>query len=51
MATSVYIQHQTGHDMLVMSMAYSPNSNQIASGSWDDTVRLWDVQTGKRLRV
>ena len=30
----------------VWSVVYSPNGQQIASGSDDKTVRLWDAQTG-----
>ncbi|KAI7830225.1 WD40-repeat-containing domain protein [Gamsiella multidivaricata] len=29
-----------------MSVAYSPSGQQIASGSHDNTVRLWDAETG-----
>jgi len=35
-----------GHSASDSSMAYSPNSNQIASGGSDHTIRLWDVWTG-----
>ncbi|KAG0310060.1 Stress-induced-phosphoprotein 1 [Dissophora globulifera] len=31
---------------MVTSVAYSPSGHQIASGSYDNTVRLWDAQTG-----
>ena len=33
--------------MKVLTMALSPNSKTVASGSRDGTVRLWDVGTGK----
>ncbi|KAG0041642.1 hypothetical protein BGZ83_001517, partial [Gryganskiella cystojenkinii] len=35
-----------GHTDRVYSVAYSPSSQQIASGSSDKTVRLWNAQTG-----
>ena len=27
-------------------MAFSPDGNTIASGSWDNTIHLWDASTG-----
>ena len=27
-------------------MCFSPDGKQLASGSMDETVRLWDVETG-----
>jgi WD40 repeat protein len=35
-----------GHTDQVKSIAYSPSGDLIASGSYDRTVRLWDVETG-----
>src|SRR5262249_4574113 len=36
-----------GHISLVSSLAYSPDSKTLASGSFDKTVKLWDVKTAK----
>ena len=36
----------TGHTDDVLSVAFSPDGQTLASGSRDDTVRLWDVATG-----
>jgi WD40 repeat protein len=40
-----------GHTGLVLSVAFSPDGQLLASGSWDDTVILWDVRTGERVRT
>jgi serine/threonine protein kinase len=35
-----------GHTEKVNSVAFSPDSKRVASGSGDRTLRVWDVQTG-----
>jgi WD40 repeat protein len=35
-----------GHTKGVRSVAYSPDGKQIVSGSFDNTVKVWDSQTG-----
>jgi WD40 repeat protein len=40
---------ETGHSGAVLSVAFSNDSRLIVSGSEDNTVRIWDVQTGKEL--
>jgi WD40 repeat protein len=40
-----------GHNELVLSVAWSPNEEIIASGGWDATVHLWDAATGRPLQV
>ena len=41
----------TGHTHDVSSVAYSPDGKTLASGSGDDTIRLWDVGTGEEKRT
>lgn len=36
-----------GHTDVVLSVAFSPNSKTVASGSSDRTVKMWDLATGK----
>ena len=41
----------TGHSDYVTSVAYSPDGKHIVSGSEDNTVKVWDSQTGKEVSV
>ena len=40
----------SGHTGTVLSLAFKPNSYRLASGSRDDTVRIWDVGNNTNLR-
>ena len=40
-----------GHSKTVTSILFSPDGKTIASGSWDNTIKLWDVATGRAIRT
>ena len=40
-----------GHESTVRSVCFSPDGRQVASGSYEGTVRLWDVETGACVRT
>ena len=45
----IYVE--MGHKGEVSSVCFSPEGNYIASGSFDITIKLWEVSTGKLVRT
>ena len=41
----------SGHTSFVQSVAFSPDGKLALSGSKDDTLRLWEVATGREVRT
>jgi WD40 repeat protein/serine/threonine protein kinase len=39
----------TGHSAWVAAVAWPPDGQRIASGSWDKTVQIWDVVTSRAI--
>ncbi|MFB2804324.1 hypothetical protein [Microcystis sp. BLCC-F209] len=40
-----------GHNGSVNSVSFSPDGKTLATGSSDNTIKLWDVETGKEIRT
>ncbi len=45
------IRRMEGHTDQLTSTAFSPDGSRVASGSYDRTVRIWDVLTGETVKT
>lgn len=41
---------QKGHELAVLTVSISPDSNLVASGSRDKSAKLWELSTGREVR-
>lgn len=48
-ATGTILRSLKGHVRQVTAIDISPDGEQLASAAWDESLRLWDVATGKTL--
>ena len=40
-----------GHWFEISSLAFSPDGNLLASGSWDHSIKLWDPKSGELIKT
>ena len=50
-AMNAHAHRLLGHTRDVVAVVFSPDGTRVATGSTDETVRLWDVGSGQTLRV
>jgi F-box and WD-40 domain protein 1/11 len=44
------LQTLTGHDLLVRALSFDPTTGRLVSASYDKTVKVWDLNTGRLVR-
>jgi COMPASS component SWD3 len=44
------LQVYEGHTAAILSIAFSPTSNMLVSGSMDESAIIWDVKSGSSMR-
>lgn len=49
-APSVPIKKLVGHSGNIVNVVYSPSGDSLASASWDHTIMLWDLASGRNIR-
>jgi WD40 repeat protein len=47
----LYLQTLKGHSSYVLSVSWSPDGRFFASGSWDESLVIWNMETELNLSV
>lgn len=50
MSQSIETVIQKGHELSVLAVSISPDSNYVATGSRDKSAKLWELSTGREVR-
>lgn len=50
MSQSIETVIQKGHELSVLAVGISPDSNYVATGSRDKSAKLWELSTGREVR-
>ena len=46
-----FLKMLNGHGSFVTTVAISKDGSKIVSGSWDNTIKIWDVPSGNLLKT
>jgi Tol biopolymer transport system component len=50
-STGKVLHTLVGHSRSIDTLAFSPSGQQLATASWDKTVKIWSTRTGKEVRT
>ena len=46
-----WYKNLNGHSAGVYTTSFSPDGKSVITGSWDKTAKIWDVETGKEIKI
>jgi len=49
-STGQHLSTLSGHTALVRALSFNPRTGRLISGSYDKTVKMWDIRTGTMIR-